>query len=38
MNIIDMAEFGGYLMAAWAAGFSSGYLMTKAKDAINSAV
>ncbi len=33
-----MAEYGGYILAAWAAGFSSGYLMTKAKDAINSAV
>ena len=38
MNILDITEFAGLLFSAWAVGFTSGYAITKFRDAINAAI
>lgn len=38
MSTADMAELAGWLVAAWSIGFTSGYLMTKFKHAVNQTV
>lgn len=38
MSTADIAAFLGYLVAAWSAGFTGGYLLTKFRDAVNATV
>lgn len=38
MNTPDIVELLGYLVAAWSAGFTGGYALTKFKHAMNQIV
>ncbi len=38
MSAIDITQFLGFLVSAWALGFAAGFTLTKFKDALNQTV
>lgn len=38
MNVIDIAQFCGFLVSAWAVGFTAGFILTKYRDAVSQIV